>query len=98
MLHIGWLGCANTFDSYQSLPAAISGLHMNGSPCFLQVSMKVYDGETHTSPLVENPMRGGTDKLMDDVLSMVKGQEVVTVQYSLCPGFLVSLAAWVCPF
>ena len=43
-------------------------------------------------------MRGGTDKLMDDVLSMVKGQEVVTVQYSLCPGFLVSLAAWVCPF
>ena len=59
--------------------------------------MKVYDGETHTSPLVENPMRGA-DKLMDDVLSMVKGQEVVTVQYSLCPGFLVSLAAWVCPF
>ena len=40
----------------------------------------------------------GADKLMDDVLSVVKGQETVTVQYSLCPGFLVTLAAWACLF
>ena len=68
--------------------------------CFAapQSTLKIYEGETHTSPLVENPMRGGTDKLMDDILSMVKGERVVTVQYSLCPGFLVSLAAKVCPF
>ena len=64
----------------------------------LQSTLKIYECETHTSPLVENPMRGGTDKLMDDILSMVKGQEVVTVQYSLCPGFLVNLAAKICPF
>lgn len=64
----------------------------------VQVSLKVYEGETHTSPLVENPMRGGTDKLMDDVLSMVMQKPVVTKQYSLCPGFLVTLAAYVCPF
>ena len=64
----------------------------------VQSTLKIYEGETHTSPLVENPMRGGTDKLMDDILSMVKGEEVITVQYSLCPGFLVTLAAWVCPF
>ena len=64
----------------------------------IQVTLKVYEGETHTSPLVENPMRGGTDKLMDDILSMVMQKTVVTKQYSLCPGFLVTMARWVCPF
>lgn len=65
---------------------------------YVQVSLKVYEGETHTSPLVENPMRGGTDKLMDDILSMVMQKPVVTRQYALCPSFLVTLASYVCPF
>ncbi|DBA78860.1 hypothetical protein WJX77_001686 [Trebouxia sp. C0004] len=82
--------CAPLYNAKQFHQA----LHRAG----IQSTLKIYEGETHTSPLVENPMRGGTDKLMDDILSMVKGEEVITVQYSLCPGFLVTLAAWVCPF
>ena len=78
--------------------SACQRMSLNKSLAVLQSTLKIYEGETHTSPLVENPMRGGTDKLMDDILSMVKGQRVVTVQYSLCPGVLVSLAAKVCPF
>ena len=58
-----------------------------------------YPGETHTSPLIENPMRGGRDKLTDDILAAVLGNESVkTRQLPLNPGWLIDLAAFVCPF
>eukprot|EP00891_Asterochloris_glomerata_P004744 jgi/Astpho2/4744/e_gw1.00067.198.1_t len=60
--------------------------------------LKLYKGQTHTSPLIENPMAGGTDELMDDILSMIRGQEVVTQQFGLCPRFLIKMASMVCPF
>lgn len=67
--------------------------------CCLQVSVRLYDGETHTSPLIENPMRGGTDELTDDILALVTQQPgLKTRQFPLCPAFLISLAAIVCPF
>ncbi len=81
-----------------SLKTVLACLATDQCHTYVQSTLKIYEGETHTSPLVENPMRGGTDKLVDDILSMVKGEETITVQYSLCPGFLVTLAAWVCPF
>lgn len=63
------------------------------------VKLTLYRGETHTSPLVENPMRGGRDVLSDDVLAAVTGQaEVYTRQLPLCPALLIKLAALVCPF
>ena len=37
------------------------------------MALKLYKGKTHTQPIVEDPMRGGRDVLMDDVLSMVGG-------------------------
>ena len=51
------------------------------SPCAAQeagarVALKLYKGKTHTQPIVEDPMRGGRDVLMDDVLSMVGGVRV----------------------
>ena len=37
-----------------------------------QVSLRLYDGETHTSPLIENPMRGwGRDALGADLAALV---------------------------
>jgi hypothetical protein len=33
--------------------------------------LKLYRDKTHTQPVVEDPMRGGRDELMDDVLSLV---------------------------
>ena len=64
-----------------------------------QVELVLYDGETHTSPLIENPMRGGRDRLTDDVLATVlerPGME--SWQAPMCPGFLIRAAAAVCPF
>ncbi|CAL5224096.1 g6725 [Coccomyxa viridis] len=64
-----------------------------------QVELKYYDGETHTSPLIENPMRGGHDKLVDDILACVFGHNDLSPwQMPLCPGFLINIAAWICPF
>lgn len=61
--------------------------------------LKTYRGQTHTSPLIENPLRGGQDRLSDDILAAVTEQEdVVTHQMPLCPGFLIKAAALICPF
>lgn len=61
--------------------------------------LKVYQGQTHTSPLIENPLRGGQDILSDDILAAVTEQEkAVTNQLPLCPAILIRLAAFICPF
>lgn len=66
------------------------------------MELKQYEGETHTSPLIENPMRGGHDVLVDDILSVVSGGPHGSGgsphQSPLCPGFLIDAAARVCPF
>jgi prenylcysteine alpha-carboxyl methylesterase len=63
------------------------------------VQLKTYNGQTHTSPLIENPMRGGRDLLQDDILAAVTDQaEVFTNQMPLCPELLIRAAAFVCPF
>ena len=65
----------------------------------MQVVVKLYSGETHTSPLIENPMRGGTDTLTDDILALVTNQPgLKTRQFPLCPAALIGMAAVVCPF
>ncbi len=64
-----------------------------------QADIKYYEGETHTSPLIENPMRGGHDQLVNDILSRVLGRDdVAPWQMPLCPGFLIDAAARVSPF
>jgi len=63
------------------------------------VELRTYKGQTHTSPLIENPMRGGRDLLQDDILAAVTDQaEVYTHQLPLCPELLIRAAAYVCPF
>jgi hypothetical protein len=69
------------------------------SSCSAQVKIKYYEGETHTSPLIENPMRGGHDHLVDDILACVLGDKTLSPwQMPLCPAILIDAAAWVCPF
>jgi prenylcysteine alpha-carboxyl methylesterase len=60
---------------------------------------KEYIGKTHTQPIVEDPMRGGRDELMDEVLKMIRGgRECVNLQFAMMPSVLIDVATWVCPF
>ncbi len=76
-------------------------------PLCAQVELRSYEGETHTSPLIENPMRGGHDQLVGDILSVVGGpantgefggEKASPTQAPLCPAILINAAARVCPF
>lgn len=60
--------------------------------------MKSYVGKTHTQPIVEDPMRGGQDKLMDEVLSLIRGEECINRQFPMLPNVLIDAATFVCPF
>lgn len=61
-------------------------------------TLKLYHGKTHTQPIVEDPMRGGRDILMDDVLSIIRGTECVNKQFPMLPSILIDAATFVCPF
>ncbi|KAL6783870.1 hypothetical protein ACKKBG_A03820 [Auxenochlorella protothecoides x Auxenochlorella symbiontica] len=63
-----------------------------------RVRLKLYRGKTHTQPIVEDPMRGGRDELMDDVLELVAGKAQTSRQFPMLPSFLIDLATAVCPF
>jgi prenylcysteine alpha-carboxyl methylesterase len=63
-----------------------------------EVAHKSYAGKTHTQPIVEDPMRGGRDELMDDVLGVVRGRACHNRQFGLLPAALIDLATAVCPF
>ncbi|KAH7624145.1 hypothetical protein Ndes2526B_g01399 [Nannochloris sp. 'desiccata'] len=61
--------------------------------------LKEYVGKTHTQPIIEDPMRGGRDEMMDEVLKMIKGgRECVNVQFAMMPSVLIDVATWICPF
>ncbi|GMH34097.1 hypothetical protein BSKO_01931 [Bryopsis sp. KO-2023] len=64
----------------------------------VQCSCKIYIGKSHTEPLVEDPMRGGRDHLMEDVLEKVLRHTVSMEVKPLVPGFLVDAASKICPF
>jgi acetyl esterase/lipase len=58
----------------------------------------VYPGKTHTQPIVEDPMGGGRDELMDEILSLVRGRSCTTRQFAMCPAALIAAASYVSPF
>ena len=64
----------------------------------VSAQMKAYIGKTHTQPIVEDPMRGGQDKLMDEVLSLIRGEVCVNRQFPMLPSVLIDAATFVCPF
>ena len=69
-------------------------LHGVGVECRL----KEYEGKTHTQPIIEDPMRGGRDELMDEVLTLIRGEPCLNVQFPMLPGILIDAATLVCPF
>lgn len=94
--------CLSSGTSRSAIPSQCASfdhlLHVRLAVC-TQVELKSYEGETHTSPLIENPMRGGHDQLVDDILAAVGGPEKGSpTQSPLCPAFLINAAARVCPF
>jgi len=65
LLHGTADACAPASDAARFVEAARAA----GAP---EVSLRLYDGETHTSPLIENPMRGwGRDALGADLAALV---------------------------
>ena len=59
-----------------------------------------YEGETHTTPLIENPMRGAGDKLSEGVLNVIKPETASNINKNrrLVPEILIRLALKVSPF
>ncbi|KAI8111889.1 hypothetical protein M9435_004387 [Picochlorum sp. BPE23] len=60
--------------------------------------LHLYHGKSHTQPIVEDPMRGGRDKLMDDVLSVIRNEDCFNQQFPMVPNVLIKAATLVCPF
>jgi prenylcysteine alpha-carboxyl methylesterase len=60
--------------------------------------LHLYHEKTHTQPIVEDPMRGGRDKLMDDVLSVIRHEDCFNQQFPMVPNVLIDAATFVCPF
>ncbi|CAD7705335.1 unnamed protein product [Ostreobium quekettii] len=59
---------------------------------------RLYEGKSHTDPLVDDALRGGRDALMEDIVEMVLKRKIQKWQAPLLPGFLVTAASFVCPF
>lgn len=53
---------------------------------------------THTSFIIEGPMMGGRDMLMDLIMPVIKPGMESQLYTSMCPTVLCHLASWVCPF
>ncbi|GBG60686.1 hypothetical protein CBR_g12422 [Chara braunii] len=65
---------------------------------------RLYPGKTHTDPIIEDPMRGGEDELVEDILQIVyEGKEQNVAQLSIrrrcmVPDILLRLARFFSPF
>lgn len=69
----------------------------------MQVRCKLYPGLTHTGPLIEGPMAGGKDDIVEDILSLAlreerSSQALLTWPMMPYPQLTTWLAGAVCPF
>ncbi|XP_056854216.1 probable isoprenylcysteine alpha-carbonyl methylesterase ICMEL1 isoform X2 [Raphanus sativus] len=63
----------------------------------------LYEGKTHTDLFLQDPMRGGTDEMFEDIVSVVLGDDPEVIgkrvdRRRLVPEFMLKLAHWVSPF
>lgn len=72
--------------------------HRNLKELGVSTTFKVYLGKTHTQPIVEDPMRGGQDELMDEILSLIRGEKCFNRQFPMVPSVLIDAASFICPF
>ncbi|CAN4124719.1 unnamed protein product [Withania somnifera] len=64
----------------------------------------LYEGKTHTDMFLQDPMRGGMDDLLDDLITMILGDDSETIRANstptkrLVPEFMLKMARSVSPF
>mmetsp|Transcript_8588 Transcript_8588/g.20641 ORF Transcript_8588/g.20641 Transcript_8588/m.20641 type:complete len:318 (+) Transcript_8588:391-1344(+) len=61
------------------------------------VELKLLEGKTHTSPIVEDPLCG-KDTMLDEILSSIQGEEVRCFAFPMVPRFLARIAGSLSPF
>lgn len=67
----------------------------------IDVQLKLYEGATHTSKLLEDPMRGGKDDVVADVLEFMKLDTTEHTRFWPMlpfPRLTSAVASFVCPF
>eukprot|EP00897_Mesotaenium_endlicherianum_P004047 jgi/Mesen1/3670/ME000202S02755 len=71
-----------------------------------RVRVQLYPGKTHTDLILQDPMRGGKDELLADILSLVYAQDekahalcqAAPPQRRMVPEILLQMAHYVSPF
>ncbi|XP_016461075.1 putative isoprenylcysteine alpha-carbonyl methylesterase ICMEL1 [Nicotiana tabacum] len=64
----------------------------------------LYEGKTHTDLFLQDPMRGGIDDMLNDLITMIHGDNLETIRANstprkrLVPEFMLKLARSVSPF
>ncbi|KAG2608418.1 probable isoprenylcysteine alpha-carbonyl methylesterase ICMEL1 isoform X2 [Panicum virgatum] len=66
----------------------------------------LYEGKTHTDLFIQDPLRGGRDKMLEEIASVIHSEDpdvsadhlVVPVARRLVPEFMLKLAGRVSPF
>ena len=87
-------GTADKSVPIDNAEAYVSALITAGVRC----TLKAYVGKTHTQPIIEDPMKGGQDQLMDEILSLIRGEKCYNVQFPMLPSLLIDAATLICPF
>lgn len=64
----------------------------------------LYEGKTHTDLFLQDPMRGGIDDMLDDLITLIHGDSSETIKAKstprkrLVPEFMLQMARSVSPF
>lgn len=64
----------------------------------------LYEGKTHTDLFLQDPMRGGIDDMLDDLITLIHGDSSETIRANstprkrLVPEFMLKMARSVSPF
>lgn len=64
----------------------------------------LYEGKTHTDLFLQDPMRGGIDDMLDDLITLIHGDSSETIRENstprkrLVPEFMLKMARSVSPF
>ncbi|PIA63443.1 hypothetical protein AQUCO_00201054v1 [Aquilegia coerulea] len=69
-----------------------------------RVELKLYKGKTHTDLFLQDPLRGGKDEVLEDILSIIQAGETIAKDWEappikrLVPEFMLQLARKISPF
>lgn len=91
----------NSIPSAES-QAFVDALQEHGA----KADLFLYEGKTHTDLFLQDPLRGGRDKMLEEIASVIHSEDpnasahhlVVPVARRLVPEFMLKLAGRVSPF